>query len=128
MNFIRKLPIPMDIKERYPLTEELTLKKQKFDSDVAAIFKGESKRFLLIIGPCSADNETSVMDYTMRLADLQKEVADKIMIIPRVYTNKPRTTGDGYKGMVHQPDPTHKTDMLEGLIAIRRLHTRVAEE
>jgi 3-deoxy-7-phosphoheptulonate synthase len=128
MNFIRKLPIPMDIKERYPLSQELILKKEQFDKEVSAIFTGESKKFLLIIGPCSADNEESVMDYTRRLSDLQKEVADKILIIPRVYTNKPRTTGDGYKGMIHQPDPTHKTDMLEGLIAIRRLHTRIAEE
>ncbi|MBQ8911698.1 MAG: 3-deoxy-7-phosphoheptulonate synthase [Clostridia bacterium] len=128
MKFIRKLPIPMDIKERYPLSDALIAKKEEFDREVAAVFTGESKKFLLIIGPCSADNETSVMDYTMRLAKLQQQVRDKIFIIPRVYTNKPRTTGDGYKGMVHQPDPTHETDMLEGLIAIRRLHTRVAEE
>ena len=128
MNFIRKLPIPQEIKEQYPLSEELVAKKTEFDREVAAVFTGESKKFLLIIGPCSADNEESVMDYTMRLADLQKEVKDKVLIIPRVYTNKPRTTGDGYKGMVHQPDPTHETDMLQGLIAIRRLHTRVAAE
>ncbi|MBQ7847842.1 MAG: 3-deoxy-7-phosphoheptulonate synthase [Clostridia bacterium] len=128
MNFIRKLPIPQEIKEQYPLSEELVAKKKEFDREVAAVFTGESKKFLLIIGPCSADNEESVMDYTMRLADLQKEVKDKVLIIPRVYTNKPRTTGDGYKGMVHQPDPTHETDMLQGLIAIRRLHTRVAAE
>ena len=128
MNFIRKLPIPQEIKERYPLSEELIAKKQKYDQEVAAVFSGESDKFLLIIGPCSADNEESVMDYSLRLADLQKKVSDKILIIPRVYTNKPRTTGDGYKGMVHQPDPTHETDMLEGLIAIRRLHTRVASE
>ncbi|MBQ8399694.1 MAG: 3-deoxy-7-phosphoheptulonate synthase [Clostridia bacterium] len=128
MNFIRKLPIPQEIKEQYPLSEELVATKTEFDREVAAVFTGESKKFLLIIGPCSADNEESVMDYTMRLADLQKEVKDKVLIIPRVYTNKPRTTGDGYKGMVHQPDPTHETDMLQGLIAIRRLHTRVAAE
>ena len=128
MNFIRKLPIPQEIKEQYPLSEELVAKKTEFDREVAAVFTGESKKFLLIIGPCSADNEESVMDYTMRLADLQKEVKDKVLIIPRVYTNKPRTTGDGYKGMVHQPDPTHETDMLQGLIAIRRLHARVAAE
>lgn len=128
MKFIRKLPIPQEIKDKYPLSPELIEKKKSFDLSVSDVFTGKSDKFILIIGPCSADNEQSVMDYVNRLADLQTKVQDKILMIPRVYTNKPRTTGEGYKGMVHQPDPTHGTDMLEGLISIRRLHTRVAQE
>ena len=128
MEFLRKLPIPKEIKEQYPLSEESKAKKITFDEEVAAIFKGESNKKLLIIGPCSADVEESVMDYVHRLAKIAKEVKDKIIIIPRIYTNKPRTTGDGYKGMLHQPNPEGDSDMLEGIIAIRRLHTRVIEE
>jgi len=128
MNFVRKLPIPMDIKAQYPLKPEFEAKKEVFDQNVADIFTGKSDKLLLIIGPCSADNEDSVLDYITRLARLQEQVKDKIMIIPRVYTNKPRTTGDGYKGMLHQPDPEKNSDMLEGIVAIRRLHTRVIEE
>ena len=128
MEFLRKLPIPAEIKEQYPLSDESKAKKIAFDNEVAAVFKGESNKKLLIIGPCSADVEESVMDYVHRLAKIAEEVKDKIIIIPRVYTNKPRTTGDGYKGMLHQPDPEKDSDMLEGIIAIRRLHTRVIEE
>lgn len=128
MNFVRKLPIPMDIKAQYPLKAELEEKKKVFDAEVAEIFTGKSDKMLLVIGPCSADNEDSVLDYVTRLATLSEKVKDKIFIIPRIYTNKPRTTGDGYKGMLHQPNPEKDSDMLEGIVAIRRLHTRVIEE
>ncbi len=128
MNFLRKLPIPMEIKAQYPLKPELQLKKAEFDQNVSDIFTGKSDKLLLVIGPCSADVESSVLDYTTRLAELQEKVKDKIMIIPRIYTNKPRTTGDGYKGMLHQPNPEKDSDMLEGIIAIRRLHTKVIEK
>ena len=125
--FIRKLPIPMEIKERYPLTKSVTKIKQERDEEIAKVFKGESDKFLLIIGPCSADNEDSVMDYISRLAKVQEKVKDRLILIPRIYTNKPRTTGQGYMGMVHQPDPEKEEDLLEGLIAIRRLHTRAID-
>ena len=128
MNFVRKLPIPMDIKAQYPLKPELAEKKVLFDKEVEDIFTGKDSRLALVIGPCSADHEDSVLDYVSRLARVQEEVKDKIKIIPRIYTNKPRTTGDGYKGMLHQPNPEKDADMLEGIVAIRRLHTRVIEE
>lgn len=128
MKIIRQLPSPAEIKEEIPVTSEVKAKKVLRDREIGDVFTGKSDKFLLIIGPCSADNEESVMDYTFRLAKIQEQVKDKILIIPRVYTNKPRTTGDGYKGMVHQPDPTQKSDMLHGLMAIRKLHTRVAAE
>lgn len=128
MNFIRKLPIPQDIKEQFPISQRCAEIKAERDEMIADVFTGKSDKFLLIIGPCSADNETSVMDYIGRLVGLQEKVKDKIIIIPRIYTNKPRTTGEGYKGMATQPDPTKKPDLLEGLIAIRRLHTRAIEE
>lgn len=128
MEFVRKLPIPKDIREQYPLSPEFAEKKKSFDAEVARIFTGESKKKILVIGPCSADNEESVMDYVTRLAKVSEQVSDKIVIIPRVYTNKPRTTGDGYKGMLHQPDPSKESDMLAGIIAIRHLHRRVIEE
>jgi 3-deoxy-7-phosphoheptulonate synthase len=128
MEFIRKLPVPKDIKEEYPVSEELSILKQKRDEEIARIFTGESDKFLLVIGPCSADSEEPVMEYVYRLARVQEKVADKILMIPRIYTNKPRTTGKGYKGMLHQPDPEKSPDLLTGLIAIRRLHQRVLEE
>ena len=128
MEFIRKLPLPIEIREKYPLSDEGKAKKKVFDAEVARIFTGESDKKLLIIGPCSADNEDSVMDYVTRLARVSEKVSDKIVIIPRIYTNKPRTTGDGYKGMLHQPDPNKDSDMLAGIIAIRHLHKRVIEE
>ncbi len=128
MEFLRKLPIPAEIKEQFPISEEIKSLKAERDQAIAKVFTGESDKFLLIIGPCSADHEDSVLDYTYRLAGLQEKVKDKIIIIPRIYTNKPRTTGQGYKGMVHQPDPSQKPDMLEGIIAVRRLHTRAVQE
>ena len=128
MNFKRKLPIPMEIKEEFPVPYELAQKKIVRDTEIKKVFTGESDKFLLIIGPCSADKEDSVMDYVYRLAKVQEKVKDKIIIIPRIYTNKPRTTGEGYKGMVHQPNPNEKPDMLQGIVAIRKLHTRVAKE
>ena len=128
LKFIRKLPIPMELKEQFPLKQEYVQKKAERDSEIADIFTGKDKRMVLIIGPCSADREDSVLDYINRLAGMQEKVADKLLIIPRIYTNKPRTTGDGYKGMLHQPDPDATEDMLEGIIAIRRLHTKAIEQ
>ena len=125
MNFKRKLPIPKEIKEQYPLTAGLAQVKARRDKEIADVFTGKSDRMVLIIGPCSADREDAVLDYCERLAKLQEAVSDKLVLIPRVYTNKPRTTGDGYKGLLHQPDPRKTSDMLEGVIAIRRLHTNV---
>ena len=128
MIFHQKLPIPKEIKEQFPLKEEVVLKKAKRDAEIKEVFSGKSNKFVLIIGPCSADSEEPVMDYIHRLKVLQEKVEDKILIIPRIYTNKPRTTGDGYKGMIHQPDPNQKPDMLKGLLAIRHLHTRAIDE
>ena len=128
MNFIRKLPIPMDIKAMYPVSEEMSKIKAERDAEIKKIFTGESDKFLLVIGPCSADREGAVLDYISRLRTVQEKVKDKIFIIPRIYTNKPRTTGDGYKGMLHQPVPTENPDMLKGMIAIRKLHMRALAE
>ena len=125
MNFKRKLPIPKEIKEQYPLTAELSQVKARRYKEIADVFTGKSSKMVLIIGPCSADREDAVLEYCERLAKLQEVVSDKLVLIPRVYTNKPRTTGDGYKGLLHQPDPRKTSDMLEGVIAIRRLHTNV---
>ncbi len=128
MNFVRKLPVPQQIKSHYPLTDDLKAIKAKRDEEIRNIFAGKDDRFLLIIGPCSADNSEAVIDYISRLKDLQEEVKDKIYIIPRVYTNKPRTTGDGYKGMLHQPNPNENPDMLKGIVAIRELHKDVLKQ
>ncbi len=128
MEFTRKLPIPQEIKKQFPLTDEAVKIKAARDEEIRKVFTGESDKFILIIGPCSADREDAVMDYIGRLAMVREKVRDKIIIIPRIYTNKPRTTGLGYKGMVHQPDPSKSEDMLEGLIAIRELHTRAITE
>lgn len=125
MIFKRKLPIPKEIKEQYPLTAELAQVKARRDKEITDVFTGKSGKMVLIIGPCSADREDAVLEYCERLAKLQEAVSDKLVLIPRVYTNKPRTTGDGYKGLLHQPDPRKTSDMLEGVIAIRRLHTNV---
>ena len=122
LKFSRKLPIPQQIKMHYPVTEELAKVKAERDEELKKIFSGESEKFILIIGPCSADSREPVLDYISRLRKVQDEVKDKIIIIPRIYTNKPRTTGDGYKGMLHQPDPDEKPDMLQGIVAIRDLH------
>ena len=110
------------------MSDDLVKIKKERDKEIHKIFTGEDNRLALIIGPCSADNEDSVIDYISRLIPVQEKVRDKILIIPRIYTNKPRTTGDGYKGMVHQPNPERGSDMLEGIIAIRRLHTRAIAE
>lgn len=125
MHFKRKLPVPAEIKEQYPLTPELSRIKTERDVQIADVFTGKSDKMVLIIGPCSADREDAVLEYCERLAKLQESVADRLILIPRVYTNKPRTTGDGYKGLLHQPNPEQESDMLEGVIAIRRLHTNV---
>ena len=128
MDFKRKLPIPKEIKEMYPISEEGMLAKQKNDEEIKKIFTGESDKLLLVIGPCSADREDAVIEYITRLRKIQEQVYDKIIIVPRIYTNKPRTTGAGYKGMLHQPDPNSAPDMLNGLIAIRKLHMAVLRE
>ena len=128
MDFKRKLPTPKEIKEMYPLSEELAEIKAGNDKEIRAIFTGESDKLALVIGPCSADREDAVLDYISRLRKVQEQVKDKVIIIPRIYTNKPRTTGDGYKGMLHQPDPNENPDMLKGLIAIRKLHMKAIAE
>ncbi|MDO4478454.1 MAG: 3-deoxy-7-phosphoheptulonate synthase [Lachnospiraceae bacterium] len=128
MEFIRKLPVPKEIKEQFPVSDRVRTIRDKRNEEIRNVFTGKDDRLLLIIGPCSADNEEAVMDYMYRLTKVQEKVADKIMMIPRVYTGKPRTTGSGYKGMLHQPDIHKKEDMLAGIIAIRSLHTRVVEE
>ena len=128
LNIIRELPHPSELKAAHPLSQELIDIKAKRDEEVKKIFRGESDKFLLVIGPCSADNEDSVLDYITRLRKLQEKVSDKILMIPRVYTGKPRTTGDGYKGMLHQPDPAAMPDLKSGIIAVRHLHMRVLAE
>ena len=128
MNFKRKLPIPMEIKEMYPITLKLEEIKGHRDQEIKNIFSGKSDRFLLVIGPCSADSEDAMLDYATRLAGLQEKVKEKILLVPRVYTNKPRTIGDGYKGMLHQPDPEKESDLLRGIVAIRKMHIRVLTE
>ncbi len=122
MEFVRKFPIPMEIKEKFPLSESMKQVFEQRNADIRAIFEGRDNRFILIIGPCSADAKEPVLEYISRLAVLKEQVKDKIFIIPRIYTNKPRTTGDGYKGMLHQPDAKKRPDMLQGIIAIRDLH------
>ena len=128
MIFKRKLPIPQEIKAQYPVTDSMAQIKQQRDEEIRRIFTGESDKLILVIGPCSADRPEPVLEYIGRLARVQEEVKDKIFIIPRIYTNKPRTTGDGYKGMLHQPDPTHDVDMLKGILAIRDLHMRALSD
>ncbi len=128
MNFKGKLPIPKEVKERFPLTKEMTEQKAKNDEEIKKIFSGESNKFLLVIGPCSADYKDAVLDYIHRLRKVQEKVQDKIFIVPRIYTNKPRTTGDGYKGMVHQPNPDAEPDMYEGIVAIRDIHMSALKE
>ena len=118
----------MEIKAQYPLTPELEAMKAKRDEEIKAVFEGKDDKFILVIGPCSADKDDSVIDYITRLRGVQEKVSDKILIIPRIYTNKPRTTGDGYKGMLHQPDPHKGEDMLKGVVAIRNLHIRAMHE
>lgn len=122
MNFHRKLPIPQEVKKEFPLTERMMQIKEKRDESIRAVFNGNSDKFILIIGPCSADHREPVLEYISRLRQIEEKVSDKIVIIPRIYTNKPRTTGQGYKGMLHQPDPEAKPDMYKGIVAIRELH------
>ncbi len=128
MDFERKLPIPKDVKEQYPLSDELSVLVKKRREEVSDIFCGKSDKILLVIGPCSADNQDSVLDYISRLRTVQDKVSDKIVIVPRIYTNKPRTTGDGYKGILHQPNPNEKPDMYKGIVTIRELHMRALKE
>ena len=128
LKFYRKLPIPKEVKAEFPISDELRLLREKRLADMADIFEGRSDRLLLIIGPCSADSVEPVMDYITRLREVEEKVKDKIMIVPRIYTNKPRTTGEGYKGMLHQPDPNSAPDLLKGIIAIRKLHLRALSE
>jgi len=128
MNFIRKLPTPAELKEEFPVSKKIAAIKETRDNEIRDIFEGKSDKLILVIGPCSADHEDAVIDYISRLSKVQDKVKDKIFIIPRIYTNKPRTIGVGYKGMLHQPDPEKKEDMLKGIIAIRELHTRAVEE
>ena len=128
LEFKRELPPARTVHNMYPVSEEAAAAKAANDAAIRAVFEGKDKRFLLIIGPCSADREDSVLEYIGRLRDIQEKVADRILIIPRIYTNKPRTTGEGYKGMLHQPDPDSAPDMLRGIISIRRVHLRALEE
>ena len=122
LEFSHKLPVPQQVKAHYPVSPEMEKIKNARQQEIADIFSGKSDKFILVIGPCSADHRDSVLDYISRLRTVQDKVADKLFIIPRIYTNKPRTTGVGYKGMLHQPDPDEKPDMLKGIIAIRELH------
>ena len=123
-----ELPVPEVLKNEYPLSNEQKSIKQQRDEEIRRIFTGESDKFVVLVGPCSADNEDTVCEYVNRLKKVSDKVSDKLMIIPRVYTNKPRTTGDGYKGMLHQPDPDKAPDLLAGIIAIRKMHIRVLQE
>ena len=127
-SFLNQLPTTEEVKKQYPLSKELIERKAKRDAEIKSIFRGESKKFLLVIGPCSADHEDPVLEYCQRLKEVAKDVEDRIFIVPRIYTNKPRTTGEGYKGMLHQPDPEKRSNLTEGILAIRRMHIRVLEE
>lgn len=124
----RELPIPADLKAQYPLSPAVQALKAQRDKEIREVFEGTSDKFLVIVGPCSADNQDAVLEYVHRLAEINEKVREKLVLIPRVYTNKPRTTGEGYKGMLHQPSPDQAPDMLAGIIAIRQMHIRVMEE
>ena len=128
MEFLRKLPTPQELKEQFPVSTEVVAAKAQRDEEIRNIFEGKDDRLILVIGPCSADNEDAVIDYISRLRTVQEKVKDKIFIIPRIYTNKPRTIGVGYKGMLHQPDPEQAPDLLAGIIAIRKMHIRAMQE
>ena len=128
LNFHRKLPVPQEVKTEFPLTEHMTKVKSQRDESIRAVFDGSLDKFILIIGPCSADHREPVLEYISRLKKIEEQVSDKIIIIPRIYTNKPRTTGEGYKGMLHQPDPEKGPDMLGGLLAIRKMNIRSIRE
>ena len=128
MHFYRKLPIPMEIKERFPVSKDIEDARSRCILEQKEILSGNSDKFILVIGPCSADREDAVLDYIYRLRKVQDKVQDKILIIPRIYTNKPRTTGEGYKGMLHQPDPNSNPDLLKGIVATRNLHIKAISE
>ena len=128
MKVNKVLPSPAELKEEYPLSEELIRLKKERDTEIRDIFTGKSDKFAVIIGPCSADNEDSVCEYVSRLAKVNEKVKDRLMLIPRIYTNKPRTTGEGYKGMLHQPDPDKAPDLYAGIMAIRKMHIRAMKE
>ncbi len=128
MEFKRKLPIPKEIKEMYPITEKMAAQKEANDKAIADVFTGKSDKLILVIGPCSADREDAVLEYIGKLRLVQDKVKDKIIIIPRIYTGKPRTTGDGYKGMLHQPDPNEQPDLLKGIVAVRHMHSKALED
>ena len=128
MRINAELPLPADLKAEYPLSDKIIKIKEKRDAEIRDIFTGKSDKFIVIVGPCSADNEDAVCEYVNRLAKVNEKVSDRLMIIPRIYTNKPRTTGEGYKGMLHQPDPDKAPDLLAGIIAIRKMHIRAIEE
>ena len=128
MDFKRRLPIPKEIREEMPLSAELAATKETFDAEVAGALTGESGKLLVVVGPCSADREDAVLEYVTRLAKLRESVNEKLVLVPRVYTNKPRTRGTGYKGILHNPDPSRPDDLLEGVKAIRHMHLRVVEE
>lgn len=128
MRINAELPLPADLKAEYPLSDKIIKIKEKRDAEIRDIFTGKSDKFIVIVGPCSADNEDAVCEYVNRLARVNEKVSDCLMIIPRIYTNKPRTTGEGYKGMLHQPDPDKAPDLLAGIIAIRKMHIRAIEE
>ncbi|MBR3838731.1 MAG: 3-deoxy-7-phosphoheptulonate synthase [Clostridia bacterium] len=128
MEFKRQLPIPKEVKQMYPVSDKAAKVKARLDKEIADVFTGKSQKKILIIGPCSADRGDAVFEYCSRLKKVQEQVTDKLILIPRVYTNKPRTTGDGYKGMLHQPDPNEKPNPFKGVLAIRALHTRILTE
>ena len=128
MRINNTLPSPHELKNEYPLSERLIAMKAWRDKEIRDVFMGRSDKFLVIVGPCSADNEEAVCEYVNRLSRLNEEVSDRLILIPRIYTNKPRTTGEGYKGMLHQPDPDKAPDLYAGILAIRKLHIRAMEE
>ena len=127
MEFLRKLPTPQELKEQFPVSTEVVAAKAQRDEEIRNIFEGKDDRLILVIGPCSADNEDAVIDYISRLRTVQEKVKDKIFIIPRIYTNKPRTIGVGYKGMLHQPDPDKAPDLYAGIMAIRKMAINEAD-
>ena len=128
MEFERRLAIPAEVKEQFPLTGKVSKIVEEKRAELNAVFEGRSNRMLLIIGPCSADREDAVLDYMNRLVSVQEKVKDKILMVPRIYTNKPRTTGEGYKGMLHQPDPNAKPDLYKGIVSCRHLHMKAVEQ
>ena len=128
MNFKRKLPVPLEVKTQFPLTEKMAQIKAERDKEIQSVINSTSDKFLLIIGPCSADRQDSVMEYLSRLRDVQEKVKDKIVIVPRIYTGKPRTTGKGYMGLIHQPDPSGKPDLFQGILSVRQFHMRALAE